>query len=147
MDYHYQAVIPDLSVKPLPIPHSLKNLCLEILKKYYSWEKYSPETVLVNYYTHDSSMGLHIDKDEEDHEAPVIGLNFGSTCRFFFENEEGGIEDIKIPGNSIYIFGRTARLMRHGLGSIYTKSLSPGSESYLQNKERINLTVRQVFSS
>jgi alkylated DNA repair dioxygenase AlkB len=147
MDYHYQPVIPDLKVKPLPIPHSLKNVCLEILKKYYSWENYSPETVLVNYYTHDSSMGLHIDRDEEDHEAPVIGLNFGSTCRFFFENEEGEMEDIKIPGNSIYIFGRTARLMRHGLGSIYTKSLSPGSESYLQNKERINLTVRQVFSS
>ena len=91
-------------------------------------------------------MGLHIDKDEEDKVSPVVGLNFGSTCRFFYEDEKGVMQDIRIPGNSIYIFGGSARLMRHGLGSIYSNTLSGGSEEFLQNKERVNLTIRQVFS-
>ena len=100
---------------------------------------------MVNMYTKDSSMGLHVDKDEDDDKAPVIGLNFGSTCRFFYEDETGLMRDLKIPGNSLYIFGQSARLMRHGLGSIYTKTLSAGSEKFLEDKERLNLTVRQVF--
>jgi hypothetical protein len=54
--------------------------------------------------------------------------------------------DIRIPGNSLYIFGGTARLMRHGLGTIYSKTLSSGSETYLQNKERVNFTIRQVYN-
>jgi alkylated DNA repair protein (DNA oxidative demethylase) len=133
-------------VKPFPIPKKLNELCQEVLTAYYPWKGYSAETTLVNFYTTDSTMGLHVDKDEENHLAPVIGLNFGSTCRFFFEDSSGEMRDIKIPGNSIYIFGKSARLMRHGLGSIYSKTLSPGSEGYLKNKERINLTIRQVYS-
>ncbi len=146
LEYNYSPYVSAQEIKPFPIPNSLKELVLNILQEHYPWKEYSPETVLVNYYTKDSSMGLHVDKDEEDQIAPIIGLNFGSTCRFLFEDEQGEMREIKIPGNCVYIFGRKARLMRHGLGSIYSKTLSPGSETYLDNKERINLTIRQVFS-
>ena len=147
LDYVYYSAIPENGVKPFPIPQKLKLLCQNILSTYFPWENYSPETVLVNYYTSDSSMGLHVDKDEEDHVTPVIGLNFGSSCRFFYEGEDGVMRDIRIPGNSIYIFGGRARLMKHGLGSIYSKTLAAGSEGFLSNKERINLTIRQVYSN
>jgi DNA alkylation damage repair protein AlkB len=145
LDYSYYPKLPDMDAKPFPLPPQLINLCQEILRDFFPWKDYSPEAALVNFYTEDSSMGLHIDKDEEEKSAPVIGLSFGSSCRFFYEDEAGGLKDIKIPGNSIYIFGGSARQMRHGLGTIYAKSLSPGSESYLQNKERLNITIRQVF--
>jgi alkylated DNA repair protein (DNA oxidative demethylase) len=146
LEYSYSTHIISEEVKPFPIPGVLRDLVLKILEDYYPWKNYSPETVLVNYYTKDSSMGLHVDKDEEDQISPIVGLNFGSTCRFLFEDENGEMKEIKIPGNSVYIFGHKARLMRHGLGSIYSKTLSPGSETYLENKERINLTIRQVYS-
>ena len=146
MDYRYSAMDSQRGVKPFSIPTKLKKLCEEILDKYFDAKNYAPQSVLVNYYTQDSSMGLHVDKDEENHEAPVIGINFGSTCRFFFEDESGELKDVKIPGNSIYIFGKSARLMKHGIGSIYAKTLSLGSESYFDNKERLNLTIRQVFA-
>lgn len=130
-----------------PIPQELLDLSQSILSEFFPTPDYRPESVMVNFYTTDSSMGLHVDKDEPNKEAPIIGLNFGSTCRFFYEDEKGEMQDIRIPGNSIYIFGKSARLMRHGLGSIYTKTLSPGSEEILANKERLNLTIRQVLKS
>lgn len=143
MDYLYH----DRGERSHAIPVELLELSRKILSEYFPTSHYRPETVLVNFYTEDSSMGLHVDKDEPNKEAPIIGLNFGSTCRFFFEDENGEMKDLRIPGNSIYVFGRSARLMRHGLGSIYTKTLSPGSEDFLKNKERVNLTIRQVLKS
>lgn len=145
VDYLYYEMLPGKNVKPHPIPAEIKILSQKIMSQFYDNEPLIPETVMVNFYTSDSSMGLHVDKDEPDRKAPVIGLNFGSSCRFKFEDEKGEMKDIVIPGNSVYIFGKSARLMRHGLGSIYTKTLAPGSEFYLQNKERVNLTIRQVL--
>jgi alkylated DNA repair dioxygenase AlkB len=130
-----------------PIPQELHEMASRILEKYFPTPCYKPESIMVNFYTADSSMGLHVDKDEPNKEAPIIGLNFGSTCRFFFEDEQAQIKDVKIPGNSIYIFGKSARHMRHGLGSIYSKTLASGSEGLLANKERLNLTIRQVLKS
>jgi len=147
VDYLYHQKIPGTGVASHPIPVALTQLALTILETYYPTPNYRAESVMVNFYTQDSSMGLHVDKDEPNKEAPVIGINFGSTCRFFYENTKGEMEDLKIPGNSIYIFGKSARLMRHGLGSIYTKTRAPGSEDYLKNKERVNLTIRQVLKS
>lgn len=145
-DYRYLDRLPYNQERPFPIPEEMKNLAQEILSQFFPWSGFVPQSVLVNFYTKDSSMGLHVDKDEEDKISPVIGLNFGSTCRFFYEDEKGVMCDVKIPGNSVYIFGGSARPMRHGLGSIYTNTLSKGSEEFLQNKERVNLTIRQVFS-
>lgn len=144
-DYLYHPKIPASNTKPFVIPKKIQDLCEHVLTEFFPYENFSPEAVMVNFYTKDSSMGLHVDKDEENHVAPVIGLNFGSSCRFFFEDERGEMKDIRIPGNSLYIFGASARLMRHGLGSIYSKSLAPGSQSILNDKERVNLTIRQVF--
>lgn len=146
-DYHYYPEIPATGTKPHPIPNEIKILSHNILSEFFPWPSYSPEGIIVNFYTKDSSMGLHVDKDEEEKLAPVIGLNFGSTARFFYENESGEMKDTKIPGNSVYIFGDSARQMRHGLGSIYANTLSAGSEKFLQNKERLNLTIRQIYPS
>lgn len=143
-DYLYYEKLPFNGERPFPILEEMKTLALKILEDFFPWENFIPQSVMVNFYTSDSSMGLHVDKDEPNKTAPIIGLNFGSTCRFFYEDESGEIKDVRIPGNSIYIFGRSARLMRHGLGSIYAKTLSEGSESHLKNKERLNLTIRQV---
>ena len=147
VDYLYHQKIPERAEIPFAIPESIHDLAQKILTEFYDWKNFKPQSVMVNFYTEDSSMGLHVDKDEHNKEAPVIGLNFGSTCRFFYEDTNGEMKDLRIPGKSIYIFGKSARLMRHGLGSIYTKTLAPGSEEILKNKERLNLTIRQVLKS
>lgn len=147
LDYLYHEKIPGTGTKPHSIPQNLTDLAHKILNEHFPWPDFKPQSVMVNFYTEDSSMGLHVDKDEPNKEAPIIGINFGSTCRFFYEGTDGEMKDLRIPGNSIYIFGKSARLMRHGLGSIYTKTLAEGSHDSLQNKERLNLTIRQVLKS
>lgn len=147
LDYLYYDKIPGKGVSSHPIPLEMKLFSQKVLDEFFPTPHYEPQSVMVNFYTKDSSMGLHIDKDEPNKEAPIIGINFGSTCRFFYEDENLQMKEVRIPGNSIYIFGRSARLMRHGLGSIYTKTLSLGSENFLNNKERLNLTIRQVLQS
>lgn len=146
-DYLYGDQIPGQGAKPHPVPREIIELSAKILAEFFPTPSYRPESVMVNFYTADSSMGLHVDKDEPNQEAPIIGLNFGSECRFFYEDERGEMRDTRIPGNSLYIFGGNARLMRHGLGSIYSKTLSPGTEKFLKNKERLNLTIRQVLKA
>jgi alkylated DNA repair dioxygenase AlkB len=147
LDYCYFDKIPGQNISPHPIPDIFEDLARRVLNEFYSTPNYLPQSIMVNFYTDHSSMGLHVDKDEPNKSAPIIGLNFGSTCRFFYEADTGDILDLKLPGNSIYIFGGAARMMRHGVGSIYSKTLSPGSEDHLKNKERINLTIRQVYDS
>ncbi len=147
VDYLYHEKIPGTGTTAYPIPESLSDLAYKILTEHFPWPDFKPQSVMVNFYTEDSSMGLHVDKDEPNKEAPIIGINFGSTCRFFYEDSNGEMKDLRIPGNSIYVFGKSARLMRHGLGSIYTKTLTEGSHEYLKNKERLNLTIRQVLKS
>jgi DNA oxidative demethylase len=144
LDYQYHELMAPHQSRPHEFPSQLAHLSQLLLTNYYPWNNYLPEVALVNYYTQNSSMGLHVDKDEKDHRAPVIGLNFGSTCRFFYETEEAKVLELKIPGNSIYIFGASARLMRHGVGTVYKNTLAPGSEAFLKNKERLNITIRQV---
>ncbi len=144
LDYLYHERLPQTGVAPHEIPAELEILGQKILADFYPWPGFRPQSVLVNFYTTDSSMGLHVDREEEEKAAPVIGLNFGSTCRFFYEDGDGVIRDVKVPGNSVYVFGGSARMMRHGLGSIYAKTLAPGSGPFLKNKERLNLTIRQV---
>jgi alkylated DNA repair dioxygenase AlkB len=146
-DYLYYDKIPGTSTRPFPIPVELSDEANKILGLFFPTPEFRPQTVMVNFYTRDSSMGLHVDKDEPYQEAPIVGLNFGSACRFFYEDETGQMAETRIPGNSVYIFGKSARLMRHGLGSIYSKTLSQGSEQLLGNKERLNLTIRQVLKT
>jgi alkylated DNA repair protein (DNA oxidative demethylase) len=147
IDYLYYDKIPGRGVRPHAIPSTVLDIAQKILDEFYPSPGFQPQSVMVNFYTQDSSMGLHVDKDEPNKEAPIVGLNFGSTCRFFYEDEKGEMKDLRIPGNSIYVFGKSARLMRHGLGSIYTNTLASGSEEVLRNKERVNLTIRQVLKN
>ena len=66
LDYLYYPLLPDTDAKPHPIPKLIKEISFEILQEFFPYLDYSPESVMVNFYTKDSSMGLHVDKDEED---------------------------------------------------------------------------------
>ncbi len=146
MDYRYKTKLPVSEVKPWPVPPWLiEEVELVLRDTMPHWlESYRAEAVLVNYYTSGRKMGWHVDKDEDDHLSPVIGFNFGSPVRFYFQNKNAEEESFILPGNSVYLFGDEARLMRHAVGAPYKKPLSIGSEEFLKVGERVNLTVRKV---
>jgi len=144
LDYLYHSTLPNGPV-PWPIPIWLNELCHDVLRdRFPHHSQWRAESALVNYYTSGRKMGLHVDKEEKDHRAPVIGFNFGGTCRFYFEDEGDVIQNFLLPGNSVYAFGDSARMMRHSVGAAYKKSLSWESAGILKEGERLNITVRQV---
>mgnify|MGYP003393511968 CR=1 FL=1 len=146
LDYLYHELQPN-GARPWEIPQWMHEISRSILSDLFpqhlpSWQA---QSALVNYYTSNSKMGLHVDKEEADHRAPVIGISFGGTCRFLFENDHGEEQSLLLPGNSLYCFGERARLMRHGVGTTYTNTLSPESSGLLGDKERLSVTLRKIF--
>ena len=129
---------------PHALPLWLQELSTDLAQTHFPHLSFTPETALVNYYLPDKKMSWHKDKEEEDKLAPVIGVNFGSTCRFYYETEAGEEESFLLPGNSVYIFGDSARQMSHAVGSGRKNTLSPESHGLLASGERLNVTVRKV---
>ncbi len=146
LTYTYEDFLPFAeNEKPHVIPQWLQILGQEVLIDTFPHQvsSWKAQTVLVNYYKDNSHMGLHKDKDEKDLLAPVVGVSFGSTCRFHFEIEHKK-QTIKIPGNSVYVFGDSSRLMSHGVSTIYQNTLSAEAKALLYPQERVNLTLRKV---
>ena len=146
LDYRYHPLIPAVGVTPWPIPSWLTAECQAVLAETFPHHvgEWRAEAALVNYYTEGRKMGRHVDKEEANHRAPVIGFNFGGTTRFYYQDVGGEEQSLLLPGNSVYVFGDSARLMRHGVGAAYKQSLSWESAGLLQAGERLNLTIRQV---
>lgn len=145
LDYLYHPTLPN-GATPFPIEPWMKAVAQEVLSDLFPQQllTWQAQAALVNYYTADSKLGLHVDKEERDHRAPVIGISFGGTCRFYYESEAGEERSFLLPGNSIYCFGERARLMRHGVGTTYKNSLSAESSGLLKDKERLSVTLRKV---
>ena len=95
----------------------------------------------MNYYSDDSKMGMHQDRDEQSTQ-PVVSISIGDTCQFRFGNtlnRNKPYEDIALASGDLFVFGGPARLAYHGV----TKIL-PGTapaECGLASG-RINITMR-----
>jgi alkylated DNA repair protein (DNA oxidative demethylase) len=147
LDYLYYDYIPKHHVVCHPIEDDLKLISEKVIKLTFPvWEKtYKPEAILVNYYLQKDKMGWHTDKEERDLKAPVIGISLGSEARFQYENKKGEKKNILLPSGSIYVFAESARLMRHSIAHVYTKTLPEYLKELLAPGERISLTIRKVF--
>lgn len=140
-DYSYKEELPN-GQKPLKIPLWVERLANELVGELFpETSSYRAESVLVNYYQSGDKMGKHQDRDEKNNKAPIIGISFGGSVRFYY----GEDKSLLIPGNSVYLFGGKSRMMSHGLGTIYKDSLEMSSAGLLHDKERLSLTIRQVY--
>jgi DNA oxidative demethylase len=134
--YRYQATHPVTGEPWPPIPARLLAL----------WDAVAghpkpPEACLVNYYTEDSKLGLHQDRDERDFTAPVVSVSLGDSCLFRVgENVRAGrTTSFKLKSGDVVILGGEGRLAFHGVDRIH-----PSTSALLRNGGRINLTLRRV---
>jgi alkylated DNA repair protein (DNA oxidative demethylase) len=134
--YRYQATHPVSGEPWPPIPRRLLDLWDEV-----SGYPNPPEACLVNFYTEDSKLGLHQDRDELEFSAPVVSLSLGDSCLFRVgENvREGRTTSFKLKSGDVVILGGEGRLAFHGVDRIY-----PATSALLKNGGRINLTLRRV---
>lgn len=113
--YRYQSSHPDTN-EPWPdMPQSLINLWDSLIGYYLP-----PEACLINYYSPEAKMGLHVDSDEEDFAAPILSVSLGDEARFRL-----GGPDRKDPTKSFILYSGDVlildgkdRMAYHGIDRI-----------------------------
>lgn len=134
--YRYQPTHPFTGEAWAAIPQPLLDL----------WEDVSdypapPQACLVNWYSANSRLGLHIDADEDAKDAPVVSVSLGSRAllRLGGLERSGSTSSMRLASGDVVVLGGQARRAYHGVDRIYQDSstLVPGGG-------RINLTLRRV---
>lgn len=134
--YRYQQAQPVSGNPWPPMPEQLLGL----------WQEFTgfaapPEACLVNWYGPKAKLGLHVDADEAETQAPVLSLSLGDDAWFRI----GGLqrrdptERILLKSGDIVVLGGEARLAYHGIDRI-----QPGTSDLLAEHGRFNLTLRRV---
>jgi DNA alkylation damage repair protein AlkB len=103
-----------------------------------------PDLCIVNYYTAESRMGVHQDKDESPDTiaagVPIVSVSLGDAARFVI----GGLTRKERPApiilrsGDVLVMGGPSRLRFHGVTRILNATAPPGT-----GPGRFNLTFRQ----
>ncbi|XBQ16795.1 MAG: alpha-ketoglutarate-dependent dioxygenase AlkB [Oceanicaulis sp.] len=106
-----------------------------------------PEACLVNWYGPDARMGLHVDNDECEANAPVVSVSLGDRARFRLGGTArgGSTGSFMVSSGDVVVLAGAARRAYHGVDRIY-----PGTSTLLPDDwrpGRINLTLRRVNRS
>ena len=134
--YRYQPHHPKTG-KPWPdMPAGLLRLWRDV-----SGYGHPPQACLVNHYAPEARMGLHVDRDEKDFDAPVVSVSLGDTCVFRYGGpaRKDPTRSFKLQSGDVLVLGGSARLIHHGVDRIL-----PGTSRLLSAPGRINLTLRRV---
>ncbi len=137
--YRYLSRDP-ASGKPWPkLPPSFAQLGTQIAALT-GFEHFQPNACLVNHYQAGQKLNAHQDKNEPDLSQPVVSVSLGMSATFLIYGDERGNKAQKIILNDgdVMIWGRSARLMYHG---VETKNTQPHPELGFH---RFNVTLRQV---
>jgi alkylated DNA repair protein (DNA oxidative demethylase) len=134
--YRYEPLHP-LTGRPWPpMPQSLLDL----------WERHAgadapPDSCLVNLYRDGAKMGLHLDSDEEDLEAPVLSVSLGDTAVFRLGGAKRGdpTRSIRLASGDVGLLAGPSRRFHHGVDRILA-----GSSRLVPGGGRINLTLRRA---
>jgi DNA oxidative demethylase len=134
--YRYQPTHPVTNEPWPPIPARLLEL----------WRVLTdgaapPDSCLVNLYRTGARMGLHQDRDEQDHAAPVLSVSLGDTAVFRIGAAQGGpTQSIRLASGDVCALTGPARLARHGVDRVIA-----GSSTLLPDGGRLNLTLRRAL--
>lgn len=141
--YEYEARRSDHDGLPVPpLPPAFASLAAEAAGR--AGFTMDPGVCIMNFYTQDSRMGVHQDKDESPESiargAPIVSVSLGETARFVV----GGVtrreptRPLLLRSGDVVVMGGPSRLRFHGV----TKIL-PGTAPEGLGPGRVNLTFRE----
>lgn len=145
--YRYTRVHPCLATPFPEIPPVIYRIAIEAAASV--GETFTPHTALLNWFQEGDSLGLHVDKTEENLIAPVVSISLGTNGLF----QIGGVErddpirDVILESGDVLVFGREHRLIWHGIKKVFAPLplFDPTKEIGMKVPGRINITVRQVY--
>ncbi len=138
--YRYQPHHPATGARWPAIPDSL----MALWRRSCAWPD-PPEACLINLYTAEARMGLHVDADEEALAAPVLSVSLGATALFRVGGPQRNDPTASLPLRSgdVLVLAGAARSCHHGIDRIRPGTSQLVSRA-LPGVERINLTLRRV---
>ncbi|WP_154222712.1 alpha-ketoglutarate-dependent dioxygenase AlkB [Marinicella rhabdoformis] len=104
------------------------------------FNNFKPNACLLNHYQASQKLSAHQDKNEPDLSKPVVSVSLGMSATFLIygDSRNNPAKKITLNDGDVMIWGRTARLMYHG---VETKNTQPHPELGFH---RFNVTLRQV---
>lgn len=135
--YRYSENHP-VTGRPWPaMPQSL----LELWARYADPER-PPDSCLVNLYRGEAKLGLHVDSDEADLSAPVLGISLGDTAVFRLggQDRREPTRTLRLSSGDINLLTGEARSAHHGVDRILA-----GSSRLIPGGGRLNLTLRRAL--
>lgn len=138
--FRYVDVHPETG-KPFPaIPLFILDLGARALERC-GLPPMSVENCLINHYAEGESLGPHVDKTEDDHEAPIISLSVGAEALFLLggPNRQDPTKEYILRSGDLAIQSGPSRMWFHGIKKIYPTLGNP-----LRDGGRLNFTLRKV---
>lgn len=134
--YRYDPTHPETGRAWPTIPEPLLNLWAE-LADYPD----PPEACLVNWYSAEARLGLHVDADEDAVDAPVVSVSLGDRALFRLGgvNRRDATTSFRLASGDVVVLGGRSRRAYHGIDRI-----QPGTSRLVPGGGRINLTMRRV---
>jgi DNA alkylation damage repair protein AlkB len=103
-----------------------------------------PDICIMNFYDHESRMGVHQDKDESreslESGVPIVSVSIGDTARFVVggTSRKEPMRPLMLHSGDVLVMGGPSRLRFHGVTRIL-----PGTAPEGTGPGRFNLTFRQ----
>lgn len=143
LTYQYEQERSDFDGLPVPpIPAELEALATNAAGR--AGFAMHPDICIMNFYNHESRMGVHQDKDEsrETIEAgvPIVSVSLGETARFVIGGltRKDPMRPLLLRSGDVIVMGGPSRLRFHGVTRIL-----PGTAPAGTGPGRFNLTFRQ----
>ncbi len=143
--YRYVERHPQTDQPWPPIPQAIRRDIERILaaaRERYPLPTFYPDSCLINRYRAEGRLGLHVDEDEQDRNAPILSISLGDDAGFVFggHDRKDPVARIVLGSGDAVVMAGPARQCFHGIEKIVpdTSRLIPGGG-------RINLTIRQVW--
>ena len=135
--YRYEEADPVTGRAWASMPESFRGLAAHLATQA-GYERYAPDTCLINKYSVGSKMGMHQDRDERDFTQPIVSVSLGLPIMFKFggATRTGPSVSVTLFHGDVVVFGGVARRAFHGVGTL-RKGDHP-----LTGPLRYNLTFR-----
>src|SRR5438045_987982 len=104
---------------------------------------YAPDAAIVNLYTAEDHLGLHLDGEEQS-EAPVVTLSLGDNgviCFAGVGRRNGPFTDVELRSGDLLVFGGPSRRIYHGVPKVL-EGTAPASLGLPPG--RVSITLRET---
>ncbi len=134
--YRYEPLHPKTGKPWPPMPQALLDIW-DALTNYPA----PPEACLINWYREGNKMGMHVDRDEYDVNAPIVSISLGDPARYRLGGPKRGgkTHSLKLSSGDVVILAGDARRCYHGVDKIFY-----GQSTLVPMGGRVNLTLRRV---